>query len=94
MNDKLTQRNCLHSQTVLHLIYIYSGPMPAWDDDYKISVVRFPDWFYANFKGILDYNLIFLINIDSVTVILPIFICLQMPVEGITLRETQEITVF
>ena len=55
--------------------------MPAWDDDYGISVVRLPDQFYVNLKGILDYNLIFWINIDSGIVILPIFICLQMPVE-------------
>lgn len=34
------------------------------------------------------------IDIDIGIVILPIFSCLQMPVEGITARETQEIIVF
>lgn len=94
MNDKLAQVNCLSSQTILYLIYIYNGTMPAWDDDCGISVVRFPDQFYVNFKVILDYNPIMWINIDSDIFILPIFICLKVPVEGTTPRETKEITVF
>lgn len=72
--------------------YIWSTSTVA-QCPYDMTIMGFQWWgsqFYVNFKDILDYNLILWTNIKSDTVILPIFICLQRPVEGIVPRETQK----
>lgn len=51
-----------------------------WHDDYGISVVRFPDQFYVNFKGILDYNQVLWANMKCDIVIFAHF---YLPTEAI-----------